>query len=80
LTYGATGPRIVVVDVEPLVRRALRTELTRQGSTVFETATGEEALRAVTQVHPDLVALEFVLPDLGAGPFGLIMNDNGDTR
>jgi len=62
----ADGPRVLIVDDEPLIRRALRTALTRHGYTVFEASTGEEALRVVAQVHPDLVTLEFALPDLDA--------------
>jgi len=59
-------PRVLIVDDAQSSRRALRAALTRYGYAVFDAATGEEALRVVARVHPDLVILEFVLPDLSA--------------
>jgi two-component system KDP operon response regulator KdpE len=59
-----TNARVLVVDDEPPVRRFLRMSLTAHGLTVFEAATGQEALSAVADHRPDLVILDLGLPDM----------------
>jgi two-component system KDP operon response regulator KdpE len=55
---------ILVVDDEPQIRRALRTNLSVRGHHVVEAGTGEAALRAVADHHPDLVLLDMGLPGI----------------
>jgi two-component system KDP operon response regulator KdpE len=55
---------VLVVDDEPQIRRALRTNLTVRGHRVVEAASGEEALRQVADRRPDLVLLDLGLPGL----------------
>ena len=54
----ADGLRILVVDDERAIRRFLRTSLEALGHTVFEAATGADALREVTAHRPDLDGAE----------------------
>jgi len=56
--------RILVVDDEPQIRRALRTSLEAHGYAVVTAGNGEEALVAVAETAPDLVFLDLGLPDL----------------
>lgn len=58
------GPRVLVVDDEPPIRRFLRTSLANHGYDVFEAVDGREALMAVTVNRPDLVILDLGLPDM----------------
>jgi two-component system, OmpR family, KDP operon response regulator KdpE len=58
------GPRVLVVDDEPAIRRFLCTSLTVHAYSVFEAANGQEALAAVLAHRPDLVILDLGLPDL----------------
>lgn len=58
------GLRIVVVDDERAIRRYLRVSLGSYGHTVFEAATGQAAVAAVSAHRPDLVLLDLGLPDL----------------
>jgi two-component system, OmpR family, KDP operon response regulator KdpE len=58
------GPRVLVVDDEPAIRRFLRTSLTAYDYSVFEAGNGQEALAAVLAHRPDLVILDLGLPDL----------------
>ncbi len=58
------GPRVLVVDDERAIRRFLQVSLTAQGCTVFEAATGREALDAVVAKRPDLIILDLGLPDI----------------
>lgn len=59
-----TGPRLLVVDDEPAIRRFLRTALASQGFQVFEAAGGQAGLDGVLAHRPDLVILDWGLPDL----------------
>jgi len=59
-----TGARILVVDDEPAIRRAVETNLTRHGFQVQTAGTGEAALRQHDARHPDLILLDLGLPDV----------------
>lgn len=56
--------RILVVDDEPQIRRALRAGLTAQGYAVISVASGEEALDQAATQPPALVILDLMLPGL----------------
>ena len=56
--------RILVVDDEPQLLRALRINLRARGYAVSVAATGASALSQVASVRPDLVILDLGLPDL----------------
>lgn len=58
------GLRILVVDDERSIRRFLRTSLYELGHTVYEAATGADALRAVVVHRPDVIVLDLGLPDM----------------
>jgi two-component system KDP operon response regulator KdpE len=55
--------RILVVDDEPQILRALQTALRGAGYDVEPAATGEEALAHAAARPPDAVILDLVLPD-----------------
>ena len=56
--------KILVVDDEPQIRRALRTSLEAHGYAVDTAGNGEEALVAAVESAPDLLFLDLGLPDL----------------
>jgi two-component system, OmpR family, KDP operon response regulator KdpE len=56
--------RILVVDDEPQILRALRINLTARNYDVVLAATGHEALSQAAESHPDLVVLDLGLPDI----------------
>ncbi|MCC8928066.1 response regulator [Rhodococcus sp. BGS-1C] len=56
--------RILVVDDEPQIVRALRINLNVRGYDVATAATGAEALRVAANFHPELVLLDLGLPDM----------------
>jgi len=56
--------RILVVDDEPQMLRALRINLTARGYEVVTAADGRTALRAAAQHHPDVIVLDLGLPDI----------------
>ena len=56
--------RVLVVDDEPQIRRALRTSLEAHGYEVAAVGTGEEGVVGAAEQMPDLVLLDLGLPDL----------------
>jgi two-component system KDP operon response regulator KdpE len=56
--------RILVVDDEPQILRALRINLVARQYVVVTSTNGTEALAAASEEHPDLVVLDLGLPDI----------------
>lgn len=56
--------KILVVDDEPQIARALRINLTAHGYEVTTAPDGAQALRAAAALVPDLVVLDLGLPDM----------------
>jgi two-component system KDP operon response regulator KdpE len=56
--------RVLVVDDESQIRRALDVNLRARGYDVELAATGEDALRAAAARHPDVVLLDLGLPGI----------------
>lgn len=56
--------RVLVVDDEIEIRRFLRASLTLHGNTVFESGSGQDALRMAVDHRPDLMILDLGLPDM----------------
>ena len=59
-----TPANILIVDDEKPIRRFLRASLQGHGYTVFEAATGAEALQQAAACHPDVIILDLGLPDM----------------
>ena len=59
-----SAQRILVVDDEPQLLRALGTNLKARGYTVDLAPTGEAALALAARKHPDLVLLDLGLPGM----------------
>jgi two-component system, OmpR family, response regulator len=58
------GHRILVVDDEPSIVDAVATALRYEGFVVEEAGTGRAALDAVMAFEPDLIVLDWMLPDV----------------
>ncbi|GGS51671.1 MULTISPECIES: response regulator [Actinokineospora] len=56
--------KVLVVDDEPQIVRALRINLSARGYDVVTAADGAGALRAAADTHPDVVVLDLGLPDM----------------
>jgi two-component system KDP operon response regulator KdpE len=61
---AAPGPRVLVVDDEPAIQRAISTAFTARGYDVRTAASGHEALSTLALEPVDLVILDLGLPDL----------------
>jgi two-component system KDP operon response regulator KdpE len=58
-----SGARVLVVDDEPQIRRALRRALEAHDYEVHAVGTGDEALAAL-RWRPDVILLDLILPDI----------------
>jgi len=56
--------RVLVVDDEPQIRRALSLHLGARGYEVLEADSGERAIQAAANDHPDVVLLDLGLPGM----------------
>jgi two-component system KDP operon response regulator KdpE len=56
--------KVLVVDDEPQIVRALRINLSARGYDVSTAASGQQALQVAASAHPDVVVLDLGLPDL----------------
>ncbi len=57
-------PRVLVVDDDQVIRQLIGINLELEGFEVHMAADGEEALRQVIQVVPDVVVLDVMMPRL----------------
>lgn len=58
------NPRVLVIDDEPQILRALRTILTAQNYRVSVASRGEEGLSLAAAEQPDVIILDLGLPDV----------------
>jgi two-component system KDP operon response regulator KdpE len=58
------GARVLVVDDEPAILRAVAANLERHGMDVEDAASGEDALDRYASFRPDLVVLDLGLPGI----------------
>lgn len=57
-------PSVLIVEDETALTTLLRYNLEREGYRVFEASDGEEALLLADEVSPDLIILDWMLPQL----------------
>ena len=62
-TQNSSPERVLVVDDERLIRWSVAEGLTEAGVTVVEASNGREALRAVREAAPDVIVLDYRMPD-----------------
>jgi two-component system KDP operon response regulator KdpE len=56
--------KVLIIDDEPQIRRALKVGLERNGYDVTLAASGTEGLEKAAQENPDLVVLDLAMPDI----------------
>ena len=71
------GGRILVVDDEASIVDAVATALRYEGFEVGEARSGREALSAAVQLDPDLVVLDWMLPDIEGIEVGRRLREQG---
>jgi two-component system OmpR family response regulator len=74
---GGSTRRILVVDDEPSIVDAVATALRYEGFEVDEAASGRAALSVVQRHEPDLIVLDWMLPDLDGIEVGRRLREQG---
>jgi two-component system, OmpR family, response regulator len=77
MSPSEAAQRILVVDDEPSIVDAVATALRYEGYEVEEASTGRDALAAVARSEPDLVVLDWMLPDVEGIEVGRRMRARG---
>jgi two-component system OmpR family response regulator len=72
-----SGQRILVVDDEQSIVDAVATALRYEGYEVEEATTGRGALAAVVEFEPDLIVLDWMLPDIEGIEVGRRLREQG---
>ena len=72
------APVVLVVEDEPAIQELISVTLARNGHTVQRSANAAEAIDAITQAVPDLILLDWMLPD-ESGP-ALARRLRGEAR
>jgi len=76
-THDAPTVRILVVDDEPSIVDAVSTALRYEGFDVSQAQSGRDALRVAGDVEPDLIVLDWMLPDLNGLEVGRRLREQG---
>jgi len=76
-THDAPSVRVLVVDDEPSIVDAVSTALRYEGFDVSQAESGRDALRLAGEVEPDLIVLDWMLPDLNGLEVGRRMREQG---
>ncbi|MBI2868867.1 MAG: response regulator [Chloroflexi bacterium] len=61
---GQNKARVMIVDDEQAIRRFLHVALAAQGYTIFEVASGQEAISGAAAHKPEIIILDLGLPDI----------------
>ncbi len=76
-TNGAPSVRILVVDDESSIVDAVSTALRYEGFDVSQAQSGREALSIASDIEPDLIVLDWMLPDLNGLEIGRRLREQG---
>ena len=77
LVSNGKSHRILVVDDEPSIVDAVATALRYEGYEVQEAATGGDAIEAAHGFEPDLIVLDWMLPDIEGIEVGRRLRERG---
>jgi two-component system phosphate regulon response regulator PhoB len=76
----SSEPTVLIVEDEAALTTLLRYNLEREGYRVFEARDGEEALLLAEEVNPDLVILDWMLPQLSGIEVCRRLRSRGEMR
>ena len=75
-----TQPVILVVEDEPAQREVLSYNFEAEGFTVATAENGEEALLLVGELHPDIIVLDWMLPNVSGIEVCRRLKSRAETR
>lgn len=72
--------RVLVVDDEPLIRQLIVINLELEGFEVHTAGDGLEALAKAREIHPDVVTLDVMMPNMDGWATARRLRADPDTR
>jgi CheY-like chemotaxis protein len=66
---GAVGRHALLVDDDDLMRRGMRLALEQDGWRVTEAANGRLAMTQLAEMHPDVIVLDLMMPEMDGFEF-----------
>jgi len=73
-------PKILIVDDEPINVKILQRKLEKAGYEILTAGNGVECLESVSQVLPDLILLDVMMPEMDGVETCKKLKENPDTR
>jgi len=64
LSSNSEKPRILVVDDEPNIVDLIKLSLSNGHYIIYDAFDGEQALKMINEIHPDLVILDLMMPNV----------------
>lgn len=80
MTPDLTSLRVLVVDDDPDSLESLSRLLLRKGYDVTTVEDSREALQTALEIRPDIVVLDFLMPDLHGGEVAWQLASNEELR
>jgi len=77
---SADQPTVLVVEDEPAQREVLAYNLEAEGFRVSKAASGDEAMLLVDEEHPDIIVLDWMMPNLSGIEVCRRLKSRPDTR
>ena len=72
--------RIMIVDDDPAIREVLSFNLSSRGYDVSHFSNGADAIESAMQVHPDIILLDVIMPDIDGWEVCKIIKDHFDDE
>ncbi|MDA0242607.1 MAG: ammonium transporter [Chloroflexi bacterium] len=63
-SHGRERGLVLIIDDDPAARELIAHHLSKEGFQVETAANGEEGLRLAHQLHPDVITLDVMMPDM----------------
>ncbi|NJK36047.1 MAG: response regulator [Oscillatoriales cyanobacterium SM2_2_1] len=74
------GKKILIVDDDPHIRELLRQELeSAEYGMVFEAVNGIEAIHKVKELHPDLIIMDVMMPQMNGFDAAAVLRNDPET-
>lgn len=68
--------KIIVIDDDPVILETVHLNLARRGYETFSFASGNDALDKITSIHPDLIILDVMMPEMDGWEVLKIIKDH----
>ena len=71
--------KILIVDDDPAIRKNIQEILSLEGYQVYTAENGKIALEALPEIEPDIVLVDYLMPELDGISLCKIIKNNPDT-